>query len=238
MQVKKVQGMAAAVLAACMLLASPVWAAEKPASVVQATGGGSGVRTAAPQGITEAQKQVLTQEQKLALEKVYQAVPELKELSVRLDQAKFPDPSRAVTREEAEKAYAGMLEMKLFYLEHQPFYGLFKPEKGETGPALVYAPLSMPTIDALTGKPLAEFMPPFSQTRRITLQGEGRQLIARTPEEAARLLADAFGIDMTGRAGRAGDAGVPGDRRKGSLLGGQEQAERSGTPPTGNLVYL
>ncbi|MEW6275919.1 MAG: YcdB/YcdC domain-containing protein [Bacillota bacterium] len=335
---KKVKGMAAAVL-----LASPVWAAENPASVVQATGGGGGVRTAAPQGVTEAQKPVLTQAQKLALEKVYRAVPELKELSVQhvtnegdrtwsvmlsdwapgtdrgiqianahltfetatrellsynfqnpawasekvpsptlarekaaafarqilgdkikdyaqgddmgfsgggsadekgnkiywttadvpyyrlvngvplmnsgfrvgvdvfghitsfyrqreegIDQAKFPDPSRAVTREEAEKTFAGMLEMKLFYLEHQPFYGLFKPEKGETGPALVYAPASLAPIDALTGKPLAEFMPPFSQTQRITLQGEGRQLIARTPEEAAKLLADAFGIDLTG----------------------------------------
>ena len=337
------QGVAAAVLAASILLASPVWAAENPASVVQATGGGGGVRTVAPQGITEAQKPVLTAAQKQALEKVYQAIPELKELSVqhvsdeggkawfvmlgdrtpgtdggiqgayayltfdtatgellsynfqnpawasekipspalarekaaafarqilgdriqdyvqgddmgfggggsadekgnkiywaeanvpyhrlvngvplmnsgfrvgvdvfghitsfyrqreeRIDQAKFPDPSRAVTREEAEKAFAGMLEMKLFYLEHQPFYGLFKPEKGETGPALVYAPLSMPTIDALTGKPLPEFVPPFPQTQRLTLQGEGQQLIARTPEEAAKLLSDAFGIDLTG----------------------------------------
>ncbi|MCS5695648.1 hypothetical protein [Desulfofundulus thermocisternus] len=79
---KKVKDMAAAVLAAGLLLASPVWATENPASVVQATGGGGGVRAAAPQGITEAQKPVLTAAQKQALEKVYQAVPELKELSV------------------------------------------------------------------------------------------------------------------------------------------------------------
>ncbi|BCV22558.1 hypothetical protein hamaS1_26270 [Moorella sp. Hama-1] len=342
MQVKKVKGVAAAVLVAGMLLASPVWAAENPASVVQATGGGGGVRTVAPQGITEAPKPVLTAAQKQALEKVYQAIPELKELSVQdvtnegdkawfvmlgnrtpgtdggiqgayayltfdtatgellsynfrnpawasekvpspalarekaaafarqilgdkikdyvqgddmgfggggsadekgnkiywaeanvpyyrlvngvplmnsgfrvgvdvfghitsfyrdkengIDPANFPDPSRAVTREEAEKAFAGMLEMKLFYLEH-PFYGLFKPEKGETRPALVYAPASLAPIDALTGKPLAEFMPPFSESQRLTLQGEGRQLIARTPEEAARLLTEAFDIDMTG----------------------------------------
>ncbi|WP_406676871.1 YcdB/YcdC domain-containing protein [Neomoorella carbonis] len=341
---KKVQGMAAAVLAAGMLLASPVWAAEKPASVVQATGVGGGVRTVAPQGITEAQKPVLTAAQKQALEKVYHAVPELKELSVQdvsdeggkawfvmlgnrtpgteggiqgayayltfdtatgellsynfqnpawasekvpspalarekaaafarqilgdkikdyvqgddmgfggggsadekgnkiywseanvpyyrlvngvplmnnsgfrvgvdvfghiinfyrqreegIDQAKFPDPSRAVTREEAEKAFAGMLEMKLFYLEHQPFYGLFKPEKGETGPALVYAPTSLAPIDALTGRPLAEFLPSLPPSQRITLQGEGRQLIARTPEEAAKLLIETFGLDLTG----------------------------------------
>ncbi|MBC7324450.1 MAG: hypothetical protein H5T99_03950, partial [Moorella sp. (in: Bacteria)] len=116
----------------------------------------------------------------------------------RIDQAKFPDPSRAVTREEAEKAFAGMLEMKLFYLEHQPFYGLFKPEKGETGPALVYAPASLAPIDALTGKPLAEFLPSLTQPQRLTLQGEGRQLIARTPEEAGKLLTEVFGIDLTG----------------------------------------
>ena len=66
---KKVQGVAAAVLAASILLASPVWAAENPASVIQATGGGAGVRTVAPQGIMEAQEPVLTQAQKLALEK-------------------------------------------------------------------------------------------------------------------------------------------------------------------------
>ncbi|CEP67600.1 Uncharacterized [Moorella glycerini] len=45
-------------------------------------GVGGGVRTVAPQGITEAQKPVLTAAQKQALEKVYYAVPELKELSV------------------------------------------------------------------------------------------------------------------------------------------------------------
>lgn len=71
---KKVQGMAAAVLAAGMLLASPVWAAEKPVPVVQEMGG-AGVQMEAP-------KPVLTAAQKLALEKVYRAVPELKELSV------------------------------------------------------------------------------------------------------------------------------------------------------------
>ncbi|MEW5899668.1 MAG: YcdB/YcdC domain-containing protein, partial [Bacillota bacterium] len=341
---KKVQGVAAAVLAAGMLLASPVWAAENPASVVQATDGGGGVRVVAPQGITEAQKPALTEAQQQALEKVYQAVPELKELSVQhvnnegdktwsvmlsdrapgtergiqsanayltfetatgelisynfqnpawasekvpsptlarekatafarqilgdkikdyapgddlgfsgtgtqddkgnkitwvsadvpyyclvngipllnsgfrlgvdvfghitsfhrekdegIDLTRFPDPSRAVTREEAEKTFAGMLEMKLQYSERQHLYAPgFEPEKGETRPALVYVPISMATIDALTGKPLAEFMPSFPQPQRLTLQGEGQQLIARTPEEAAKLLADAFGIDMTG----------------------------------------
>lgn len=334
MQVKKVKGMAAAVLAASMLLASPGWAAEKPVPAVQETGG-AGVQMEAP-------KPVLTAAQKQALEKVYQAVPELKELSVHhvtnerdkawsvmlgdlapgtaqgiptanayltfdtatgellsynfqnpawasekipspalarekaaafarqilgdkikdyvqgddmgfggggsadekgnkiywakanvpyyrliqgvplmnsgfrvgvdvfghitsfyrdkengIDPAKFPDPSRAVTREEAEKTVDGMLEMKLYYLERQPFNRLFKPGD-KTRPALVYAPTSLAPIDALTGKPLAEFMHPFSQTQRITLQGEGQQLIARTSEEAAKLLTDAFGIDLTG----------------------------------------
>lgn len=352
MQLNKARGVAAAVLAAGLLLASPVWAAEKPAATVQVTGGGGAVQMEAvkmealpeaKQGMPQAPKPELSAEQKQALEKIYQAVPELQELTVQyagnegdkswsvmlsdrapdreaginrvsahltfdsatgelihynfhnpawasekvpspalarekaaafarqiledkikdyvqgddmgfggggsadekgnkiywaeanvpyyrlvngvplmnsgfrvgvdvfghvtsfyrdkengIDPAKFPDPSRAVTREEAEKTFAGMLEMKLFYLEHQPFYGLFKPDKGETGPALVYAPASLAPIDALTGKPLAEFMPPFSQSQRITLQGEGRQLIARTPEEAARLLTETFGLDLTG----------------------------------------
>lgn len=75
---------------------------------------------------------------------------------------------------------------------------MLKPEKGETRPALVYVPTSMATIAALTGKPLAEFMPSFPQPQPLTLKGEGQQLMARTPKEAGKLLAEVFGIDMTG----------------------------------------
>lgn len=49
----------------------------------------------------------------------------------------------------------------------------------------------------MTGKPLDGFQEQ-PQTSRISLAGEGRKLVARTPEEAASLLAGEVGIDMTG----------------------------------------
>lgn len=57
------------------------------------------------------------------------------------DPALFPDPSRAVAREEAEKTFAGLLEMKLNYVERQPLkYPVFGSKKVETRPVLMYTP--------------------------------------------------------------------------------------------------
>jgi len=115
-----------------------------------------------------------------------------------IELAESPDPAQAVTREEAAKNFTGLLEMELQYLERLPSYGPFKPE-GEARPALVYVPAGLTAaIDALTGKPLAEFMPSLPRSQRLTLQGEGRQLIVKTPEEAGKLLTDVFGIDLAG----------------------------------------
>ncbi|BAF59738.1 hypothetical protein PTH_1557 [Pelotomaculum thermopropionicum SI] len=114
------------------------------------------------------------------------------------DPALFPDPSQAMTREAAEKTFAGLLEMKLNYVERQPLkYPVFGSKKVETRPVLMYTPLNYTLIDAVTGKPLDGFQEQ-PQTSRISLVGEGRKLIAGTPEEAASLLAGEVGIDMTG----------------------------------------
>lgn len=116
-----------------------------------------------------------------------------------LDPAKFPVPSRAVTPAAAEKAFSGLLEMNLQYFARHPMkLAVFSQGKGETRPVLMYAPSFLAPIDALTGKPLADFMDKTGQSKRLTLQGEGGQLTAGTPEEAAALLTKQFGVDMAG----------------------------------------
>ncbi|HOV80485.1 MAG TPA: hypothetical protein PK728_10345 [Bacillota bacterium] len=114
------------------------------------------------------------------------------------DPALFPDPSRAVAKEEAEKVFAGLLEMKLNYVERQPLkYPAFGGEKVETRPALMYNPSIDTLIDAVTGKPLAGYQEQ-PLTSRISLAGEGKKLVAGTPEAAAALLAAETGIDISG----------------------------------------
>ncbi|MFZ5597580.1 MAG: hypothetical protein ACOY31_11280 [Bacillota bacterium] len=115
------------------------------------------------------------------------------------DPAKFPDPSRAVGREAAEKTYAGLVEMKLNYLAHQPVKQLtLGKDRSETRPVLVYSPSFQSPIDAMTGQLLADFRDHLPQIDRITLFGEGKKLIVHTPEEATMLLSEEFGVDMSG----------------------------------------
>ncbi|OAT85023.1 YcdB/YcdC domain-containing protein [Desulfotomaculum copahuensis] len=116
-----------------------------------------------------------------------------------LDPAKFPAPARAITPAAAEKAFSGLVEMNLqYYARHPLKLQVFNTARDETRPVLMYAPSFPAPIDALTGKPLADFMDHTGQPKWITLQGEGGQLTAGTPEEAAALLAKQFGIDMAG----------------------------------------
>jgi len=119
-----------------------------------------------------------------------------------LDPAVFPDPALAVTKEAAAEIYAGLLEMKLNYVERQPMqypYPILGDEEVETRPVLIYTPTPAmyAFIDAVTGKPLAEsHEQPL--TSLIRLAGEGKKLVAGTPEAAAALLADETGIDISG----------------------------------------
>ncbi len=115
-----------------------------------------------------------------------------------LDPAEFPDPSCALAQDAADKAFAELLEMKLNYIERQPQkYAIFN-RNVETRPVLVYAASFPGFIDAGTGKQLEGLNGNFPPSRHITLNGEGRKLVAGTPEEAADLLAGEFGIDMAG----------------------------------------
>ncbi len=115
------------------------------------------------------------------------------------DIAKFPDPSRAMTKEAAEKAFAGLVEMKLSYNSHQPLrFSMFDKSSDETIPVLRYYSSFSGFIDAETGKPLDDSWGALQQSQRIILNGEGKKFYAGTPEEGARLLAEEFGVDMTG----------------------------------------
>ena len=114
------------------------------------------------------------------------------------DPAVFPAPPLAITREAAEKVFAGLLEMKLNYVGRQPLkYSVFGGKKVETRPVLMYTPSNYAPIDAVTGKPLAGYQEQ-PLTSRISLAGEGKKLVAGTPEEAAALLAAETGIDISG----------------------------------------
>ena len=115
------------------------------------------------------------------------------------DSAKFPDPSRAMTKEAAEKAFAGLVEMKLSYNSRQPLRLSWLGKGGEeTTPVLMYYPSFSGFIDAETGKPLDDSWGGLQQSQRIILNGEGKKFYAATPEEGARLLAEEFGVDMAG----------------------------------------
>ncbi|MDD2422029.1 MAG: DUF4901 domain-containing protein [Heliobacteriaceae bacterium] len=115
-----------------------------------------------------------------------------------LDPAKFPDPSRTITRDAAQKAFAGLVEMKLNYIERQPRkFGVFN-RNDETRPVLMYTPSFPGTIDATTGKQLEGTYGDFPPSRRVTLNGKGKKLVVQTPEEASELLAGEFGLNMAG----------------------------------------
>jgi hypothetical protein len=114
------------------------------------------------------------------------------------DYEKFPAPSLAITEEAADNVFAGLLKMKLNYVERQPLqYQNYRREEVETRPVLMYTPMTYAPIDAVTGKPLAGYQQQM-QTSLVSLIGEGKKLVAGTPEEAAALLAAEAGIDTSG----------------------------------------
>ncbi len=79
---KRVKGAAAAVLAAGILLSTTAWAAEKEAASVEEKGGTEIVQLIDGAAGKPAAKVQLNESQRQALEKIYQTVPELTELSV------------------------------------------------------------------------------------------------------------------------------------------------------------
>ncbi len=116
-----------------------------------------------------------------------------------LDLSKFPSPSEAIKKADAEKAFLNMLNMKLQYNSQQP---IEKPRLGEepkTKPVLLYQPDYDGVLDARTGKKAdLGSSRKEQQTETIALSAQGKTLIARTADEAAKLLKEELGVDVAG----------------------------------------
>ncbi len=113
-----------------------------------------------------------------------------------LSETFFPDPKNAISLEEAERKYAQEVQMKLSYRQQQPLSYRMMGQPAETRPALVYTPNFQGSIDALAGEPVEDLGYVLGQPERRVLTGEGKELVARTPEEGVKLLAEKFGVDM------------------------------------------
>ncbi|TEB07715.1 hypothetical protein Psch_01270 [Pelotomaculum schinkii] len=158
------------------------------------------------------------------------------------DLAAFPSPALAITGEAAEEIFAGLLEMKLNYVGSFPLqYPKYRSGEVETRPVLMYAPSAYASIDAVTGEPLAGFQQP-PQISLVSLTGEGKKLVAATPEEAAALLAAETGMDIAGMK-LSGEDEVeeslqPGIKVKTYHLNSEPQTGQDGTPDYSTMRYL
>ncbi|HBC94974.1 MAG TPA: hypothetical protein DCZ10_19265 [Pelotomaculum sp.] len=158
------------------------------------------------------------------------------------DLAVFPAPSLAISGEAAEEIFAGLLEMKLNYVGRQPLqYPRYRSGETETRPVLIYAPLAYASIDAVTGKPLADFQQQ-PQTSLVSLTGEGKKLFAATPEEAVALLAAETGMDIAGMkfngVEETGEYLEPGMKVKLYSWMTEPQTGQDGTPDYGTMRYV
>lgn len=113
-----------------------------------------------------------------------------------LDTSVFPDPAKAISQQEATGIFNQMIQMKLNYIQCQPLQFGRRAEPRETRPVLMYAPEFASSIDALSGEPVQEMGNLASQSERVRLIGTGKQLLARTKEEAAKILVEEFKMDM------------------------------------------
>ncbi|UFJ40010.1 DUF4901 domain-containing protein [Brevibacillus humidisoli] len=123
-----------------------------------------------------------------------------------IDLEAFPDPSEALTVEEAKKAYQDLIEMELVYSAYGPGQRILigtndDAEESAAKPSLQYRPNFTKVLDARTGKEADMGMRLANReelSKSIKLEPQGKELVAETPEDAAALLSDEFGIDMTG----------------------------------------
>ncbi|MEG6523349.1 YcdB/YcdC domain-containing protein [Desulfotomaculum sp. 1211_IL3151] len=113
-----------------------------------------------------------------------------------LDTGVFPDPAKAISQQEATDIFNQMIQMKLNYIQCQPLQFGMRGESRETRPVLMYAPVHASSIDALSGEPIQEMGNLASQSERVQLIGAGKQLLAQTKEEAAKVLVEEFKMDM------------------------------------------
>lgn len=118
-----------------------------------------------------------------------------------LDSSRFPDPSQALSLEEANKLYLqSAKKLQLFYNDQQPTkINMFHSELEEKKAVLVYRPSERFEINAVTGKPIndKDSLPVF-QNQKITVQGKGKVLKASSRTDAEKLLQTEFGVKLDG----------------------------------------
>ncbi|WP_162142511.1 hypothetical protein [Aneurinibacillus terranovensis] len=119
----------------------------------------------------------------------------------KLDNAIFPDPSKSISRETAEKSFLANLKMELQYNEHQPTkIQSFPPEIAETKPVLMYGPAfytSVLPIDAITGKTTVIWPGLNQQPQIVKLAPLGKQLVGHSKEKVAGILKNEFDFDTS-----------------------------------------
>jgi Zn-dependent metalloprotease len=129
---------------------------------------------------------------------------------VTLPTEKFPDPAKAISQAEAEKIFAAHL--RLVYVERQALKR--SPISGqpvESGPVMQYI-AEESYIDAVTGK-LLNAAGKLSPPTVIPVSGKAEKLVARSREEAAKLLADQFQLDIHAESIRVEAQNLEGEKR-------------------------
>lgn len=118
--------------------------------------------------------------------------------------AAFPDPAKAIPVAEAEQTYRKLLDMELVYRAYGPDrpMPLVVDTDGETPPVkpiLTYVPRFAGMLDAVSGEPANLGFADSKQQKpkNLTIQPQGKQLVVKNGEEAANLLTEVLGIDMS-----------------------------------------
>ncbi|WCN37668.1 hypothetical protein [Aneurinibacillus uraniidurans] len=111
----------------------------------------------------------------------------------------FPDPKQAIPKEQAEELFLTSLKPELIYDEKQPTaIKIFGDREGEH-PVLKYVMGISPTIDAITGTPLASYIPQEQLNKKLyPVTPKGQTLTVRNEQEAAQILKSELGMDVSG----------------------------------------
>ncbi|WP_134684252.1 YcdB/YcdC domain-containing protein [Brevibacillus migulae] len=112
--------------------------------------------------------------------------------------ADWPDPSSALSLEEARSIAWDNLEMNLVYDSETVLKYDQHGKAAETKPMLIYE-ANLSDLDALTGKPLYEMEPIKREVIKVQGQGQGVPTLA-SKEEVEAWLKKKFGIDVAGAA--------------------------------------
>ncbi|WP_232697645.1 DUF4901 domain-containing protein [Brevibacillus daliensis] len=114
------------------------------------------------------------------------------------DPSKFPDPKKAIKKEDAEATYLKTLDMTLMYHTQQEYSFVTTTDSKKAEPILMYLPVSNDLIDATTGKTVEIWGSPRDfKPKTISVSPKGETVTVKSQKEAEEYLSKQFGIDMT-----------------------------------------